>query len=66
MRAPSFRQGQVVTWVDPDEDGVMKPHVGRVVSWEVQDDARVYFIHETEDLFALVLEEELSPVKMED
>ena len=63
MKAPQFREGDVVTWTDPDEDNVMKPHVGIVMALDVHDGSRVYFIQESEDLFQLVLEEELRLVK---
>jgi hypothetical protein len=63
---PRFRPGQWVTWVDPDENNLMKPHVGLIEGIEYHDGARVYFIKETEDLFQLVLEEELSPIRQGD
>lgn len=63
--APRFRPGQAVTWVDPDENNVMQPHTGIVESVEVVDGARVYAVRETDSLWQIVLEEELSPLKRE-
>lgn len=66
MKAPQYKLGEVVTWVDPDEDNVMKPHVGVVRDRDRHDNLWVYFIQESEDFYYLVLEEELTLVKARD
>lgn len=66
MKGPLFRSGQSVAWVDPDEDNIMKPHVGVVVTWDVHDGNRLYMVQESKDEFCLVLEEELRPLRERD
>lgn len=66
MKAPQFKNGDAVTWVDPDEDDVMKPHAGIVRDRDRHDNFWVYFIQETEDFFYLVLEEELTLLRPRD
>jgi hypothetical protein len=59
-RRPKFQKGQWVTWVDPDEEGFIMPHIGEVEAWGWVKGYLTYTVKESETLSTIVIESELT------